>query len=158
MSEIETIDILNGQIKNPQAYIKDYQQSVNYRLRVTLQGKTELHSYLAQKGALDELVNYYNEGQLKEPYFIWIDKITLKTQPEIDAEKVRRGTSFAAELLQMIENYENSPEKLDTLISAVSDDFDSPNAERELSNLTGKEKEDILEMAKWNLLEMLLEK
>ena len=82
----------------------------------------------------------------------------MKTQPEIDVEKVRGGTSFASELLQMIENYENSPEKLDTLISAVSDDFDSPNAQRELTNLTGKEKEDILEMAKWNLLEMLLEK
>lgn len=156
LSGEDKIDKLQERIEEVKTNIDDYDENTCYCLRIILKGRTSLHSLLNKQGEIDQLLEHFNEGQLNQTNFTWIDKIEVKTQPDIDIEQIKKGTDFPAELLKTIEEYENNPEKLEELIKNAEEDLISYQAKRELAELSESEQKEIHEKAKWMLLDQII--
>ena len=156
LTEEDKIDKLPDRIEEAKNDIEDYDENTSYLLRITLKGRTTLHSLLNKPGEIEKLLEHFNEGQLNQTNFTWIDRIEVKTRPDIDLEQVKKGADFPAELLKTIEEYENNAEKLKELIKSTEEDLSSPEAKRELAELSEHEQKEILEKAKFVLLDELI--
>jgi len=156
LSGEDKIDKLPERIEEVKTNIDGYDENTSYCLRITLNGRTSLHSLLNKQGEIDQLLEHFNEGQLNQTNFTWIDMIEVKTQPDIDIERVKKGTDFPAELLKTIEGYENNPKKLEELIKNAEEDLISYQAKRELAELSESGQKEIHEKAKWMLLDQLI--
>ena len=152
----DKIDSLQDIIERARITIEDYDKNTSYILRITLRGRTSLHSHLNEPGEIDDLLEHFNDDQLIQSNFIWIDRIEVKTQPVIDIDRVKKGTDFPAEILKTLGEYKNDPGILDDLIKNMKEDMKSPQAKRELAELSEPEQKEILEKVKWMLLDQLL--
>lgn len=156
LSDENKIDHLSVKIEEAKGNIADFDENASYILRITLKGRTPLHSQLNKSGEIEQLLDLFNEGQLNQTGFTWIDQIELKTQPEIDIEQIKKGTDFPSEILKMFSKYEKGSEKLQELINNVDEEFTSLQAKRELAELSESEQKEILEKAKWILLDQII--
>lgn len=152
----DKIDKLPDRIEEVKTNIDDYDEKTSYILRIDLNGRTALHSHLKKPGEIDQLLDYFNEGQLNQTNFTWIDRIDVKTQPDIDIERIKKRTDFPAELLKTIEEYANNSEKIEKLIGNAAEDLTSPQAKRDLAEFSEPEQKEILEEVKWMLLDQLI--
>jgi DNA repair exonuclease SbcCD nuclease subunit len=150
------IDRLPEIIEEAKENIEDFDEKASYILRIILEGRTSLHLQLNKPGEIDQLLDLFNEGQLLQSNFTWVDQIILKTQPDIDIEQVKKRTDFPAEILKTIDENKNSVEKLQELIDRQEVEFTSPQTKRELNELSDSEKKEILEKVQWILLDQLL--
>jgi len=126
-------------------------------VRLTLTGRTPLHAQLRRAGETRQLQQLFNEGQLLRPQFLWIDRIDVQTQPDVDLDQVRSRNDFTAEILKAFEAAGNDPEKLSGLVSDMEEAFGSHEAKRELTGFSRQEQSEMLEKAKWMLLDKLLQ-
>ena len=79
MTGVDQIEILQGKINEALEHSDNYDENANYLLRITLNGRTSLHSSLNDQVQIEELVQHYNDEQSDKQYFIWIDKIYVNT-------------------------------------------------------------------------------
>lgn len=154
----DKIDKLPELIDRAKENIVGYNINSSYILRITLKGRTSLHKHLSKPGEIEELVKIFNEGQLNREHFSWIDRIDFETQPNIDLEQLRGGSDFVSEILKMFDEYENSPDKLNSLLEIIETYMGSHQVKKELEKLTNNEKKDILDKAKLMLIDKLIEK
>jgi len=138
--------------------IPDYDDNDSYILRITLKGRTSLHSQLNEPGEIEQLKDHFNEGQLSQINFAWIDQIYVKTLPDIDIEQVKKGADFAAEILKIFDEYEGDKQKLMGVIHELDEDMVNYQVKKEIPELTGPEQKEMFERAKWILLNQLLKK
>jgi len=152
----EKIDRLSGRIEEVISSLEDYEENTSCILRISFYGRTPLHSLLNKQEEVEQLVHYFNEGQLNQMNYIWIDSIRVKTRPVIDTEQIKKGADFTAEILKTIEKFEGEPGKIAGLIKDAESDFNSPQTKRELKELSEDDHKEILEKAKWILIDQLI--
>jgi DNA repair exonuclease SbcCD nuclease subunit len=152
----DKIDKLQDKILKAKSNIKDYDDNVCYILRVSVNGRTVLHSHLNKPGELVQLLEYYNEGQLNYDNFSWIDDIKLDTQNIIDIKQIETGNDFIAEILRTFNEYKIDLNELKKLIKNIDDELINPQAKKVLPELSEYEQKEILEKAKWILLDQLI--
>ncbi|HCK98923.1 MAG TPA: hypothetical protein DHW42_02290, partial [Candidatus Marinimicrobia bacterium] len=70
--------------------------------------------------------------------------------------RVARGTDFTAEILKAIKKNEDDSVKLQKLIEDIDMELTSPQAKREIIELSESEQKEALEKAKWLLLDQLI--
>jgi DNA repair protein SbcD/Mre11 len=152
-----TINELSKKIEEAPKVIDNYEENVSYILRIVLTGRTLLHKHLIKHGELYELIKSFNDGQLLQLNFIWIDRIDLKTQSVIPIEEIKNRNDFPADVLKIFDEYENDPQELSQLIENAGSDFLNPSAKRELAiPFSRVDQKEILEKAKWILLDELI--
>jgi len=156
LSGEERIDRIPLLINDAITQIDGYNEQSSYIVRVLVRGRTTLHALLNRPGEMEQITEQFNEGQIHQTRFTLIDRIEIRTRPDIDLDKIRKGADFTAEILKFLEGYGEDEAKLSALIDSVDEDFVSPNAKRELDPLSDGEKKEILERAKWLLLDHLL--
>lgn len=156
VSEENKIDRLADRIEESKRSIDDHDENASYLLRITLRGRTPLHSRLSEPGEIEQLLNNFNEGKLNQLNFTWIDQIKLNTQPDIDVEQLKKRADFPAEVVKKFAEYEGNSEQLQKLIQNFDQDFVSNLAKRELRELSELDREEILESAKWILIDRLV--
>lgn len=144
-------DKINKSIHN----IQNYNEKDSYILRVNLSGRTTLHNKIVRHEEREQLIDYFNEGQLNQNHFIWIDQITTSTYPDIDIEQIGKGADFTAEILKVFDKYENDKRQVMQMIRDLEAEF-SYQAKKEIKELTMSEQAEVLEKAKWMLLDQLL--
>ncbi len=158
ISGVEQIDLLHGRIIDSLRKVESYDENVNYILRITLYGRTGLHSSLNDKFQVEELVNHFNEGQLAEQYFIWIDKIYSDTRSDIDIDKIKNSVGFSSEILKNFDQYVEDDKRLAELITGIEEDFINIQVKKEIEEFPDEKKMGMLEKAKMILLERLTNK
>lgn len=156
LSEEDKINHLADRIEEAKDTIYDYDENASYILRITLKGRTSLHSQLNKPGEIKQLLDHFNEGQLNQANFTWIDQINSNTHPDIEIDQLRKGTDFPAEILKKFTEYEENSEKLQELFQSIDEELVSPQSKRELMKLSELEQNEILENAKWMLLDQLI--
>ena len=156
MAEINHINNLAQKIKNDCKDLEHQQTETNLIVRIFLTGHTILHRQLNNPGELDQLISLFNEGQLNREYFTWIDQIILNTYPDIDLDRIRKRNDFTAEVLNMAESLGTRPELLSTAIEQIEAECILPQIKREMSDLSVQEVEELLNSAKWLLLEQFI--
>ena len=171
----DSIDVLTNKLEEAIRNLKDVDpleipflntnKAVNYRaenktsymLRLTLTGRTPLHNQLVRPGEICQLQEHFNNGQLNRECFVWIDRIDLTTQNMLDVEEMKHGKDFIAEVLTTIAVYEKESDKLTSIINDAEAVFGSMEAKRELQQFSVAEQKDILDRAKWMLLDQLIQ-
>ena len=151
-----TVNVIPEKIREAIINLDDYEENTSYIVRITLEGRTLLHSYFNKPEEMRELMDFLNDGQMSQNYFIWVDSIEVNTQPNINIEQVRERSDFPAEILAAIEYYESNPDKLKELIDNADKGFTSHQAKREINELSECDKREIIEKTKWMLLEQLI--
>ncbi|MFO8129689.1 MAG: metallophosphoesterase [Bacteroidales bacterium] len=151
----DEINSLPDRIEDAIQALDGLQETASCILRVDFVGRTRLHGDLNRPREIELLREHFNEAQLSRKHFTWIDRIEVKTKPAFDIEQIEKGSGFIAEVLRSFAKSENDPEKLDGLITNAVDDFSSHAVKREIELLEDEQRE-ILEKAKWMLLDKLI--
>jgi DNA repair exonuclease SbcCD nuclease subunit len=155
MSAVGKIETLPDKINEELEKVENYNEYVNYILRINLTGRTGLHKSINVKAEIDDLVEFLNGGQLNQQYFRWIDQVYVSTRPDIDIEKIKNGTGFSAEILKNFDTYLEDDKKLKELINNADEDFVNAQARKEAGDFTENTKKAILEKARMILLDRL---
>ena len=155
MSAVGKIETLPDKINEELEKVENYNEYVNYILRINLTGRTGLHKSINVKAEIDDLVEFLNGGQLNQQYFRWIDQVYVNTRPDIDIEKIKNGTGFSAEILKNFDTYLEDDNKLTELINNADEDFVNAQARKEAGDFTENTKKAILEKARMILLDKL---
>lgn len=156
LTDEDKIDRLPDKIDNSKNNINDFDENVSYILRVNLTGRTSLHAHLNKPGEIEILQEHLNEGQLDQINFVWIDRIELDTRPVIDIEQIKKGNDFTAEIVKVFYDYEADSNKLTDLIKNIDEEFMSYQIKKEIKPLPDYEQKEVLEKAKWKLLDQLI--
>jgi hypothetical protein len=156
MTGIDQIELLQSKINEALEHADNYDKNANYLLRITLNGRTGLHSSLNDQVQIEELVQHYNDEQSDKQYFTWIDKIYVNTQPDIDIEIIKSGVGFSSEILRSFDTYLEDNKKLAELIRTVEEDFVNVQARKEISEFTDDINKNLFEKAKMILLDKLI--
>ena len=156
LTGLDSIGELPDRIHRVVEEIAGYQQDSSRILRVKLRGRTALHVLLHRPGEIINLLRLLNEGQLQQEYFTLFDRIILQTFPDLDLDEMKEANDFTAEILKSFDSLEANPEKYDELFSALEQEFGSQPAKRELDDLSDEEKKEILENARWMLMDQLI--
>jgi hypothetical protein len=82
--------------------------------------------------------------------------LVLQTLPDVNLEELKEANDFTAEILKSFDRLESDPDQLSELFSALEQEFGSQPAKRELDDLTEEEKLEILDNARWQLLDQLI--
>lgn len=88
--------------------------------RLTLAGRTEIHSDLARSGTLAALVDEVRREQAAREPWMWLDRVTDHTAAAIDMDAVREGGDFASELVRIADELAGDPAALATLMDEIT--------------------------------------
>ncbi|MBW6478429.1 MAG: DNA repair exonuclease [Bacteroidales bacterium] len=156
LTGLDSIGELPDRILRVVDEIAGYQQDSSRILRITLKGRSPLHGLLHRPGEAEDLLNVLNEGQLQQEYFTLFDRIILHTLPDVDLKELKEANDFTAEILKSFDRLDSDSEKYNELFSALEQEFGSQPAKRELDDLSDEEKKEILESARWMLVDQLI--
>lgn len=152
LTGVDKINALSGLIDAATTRINDYDDSTSYILKIVLKGRTPFHSILNNGGEIEALRDDFNETQLNEEHFTWIDSISVETQPDIDINKIKKGNDFTAEVLKTIEEM-NDPSKL---FNEIEEETKMPPAAKKIIAEHKTDETAIMEKVKWILLDQLV--
>ena len=156
LTGLDNIGELTGRIYGAVEEPEGSRQDSASILRVTLIGRTALHGLLHRPGETRNLLGMLNEGQLQQEFFTLFDKLILQTMPDVDLDEMKEANDFTAEILRSFDRLESDQAQLTELFSILEQEFGSQQAKRELDDLTEEEKKEILDNARWQLLDQLI--
>ena len=156
LSGLDNIGELSGLIHSAVEEITGSGYDTSCIIRLTLKGRTSLHRLMHRPGETNKLIELLNEGQLQHDRFTLIDRLVLQTLPDVNLEELKEANDFTAEILKSFDRLESDPAQLTELFSALELEFGSQPAKRELDGLTEEEKLEILDNARWHLLDQLI--
>jgi len=155
LGEEDRTDSLADKIQKARQNIEDNDDNVSCVLRINITGRTPLHSYLNKPGETEQLTGLFNEGQLEHSVFTWIDQISVNTSPLINISSIAKGNDFAAEIVKIFKKYETDSKGLADIFKSANDEI-SYSILKEVNELSVQEQREILEKAKWMLLNQLI--
>ena len=126
-------------------------------LRILLTGRTELHKLLNRPGEAKQLVEELNIGQMDMEPFSWIGSVEVKTGMPLDPDNIGQGSDFIAGMIKNIERYEKDGDLLSELTDKLENELPAARIFREIDHFLEIEKQEILEKAKWMLLDRLVD-
>jgi hypothetical protein len=125
----------------------------NSIIRITLSGRTPLHSQLILPDSQLSILEQLNTDAFIHTPFRFVDGIRIHTQPELNMEQLRNGGDFVAELIREFDNIEKDPAVASEGISSLANELANTQLKRELRALDETDKNEIIEDAKYELLE-----
>jgi DNA repair protein SbcD/Mre11 len=122
-------------------------------IRIILTGRTPLHSQL--QSDQNSLLEHLNSDAFVRSPFRLIDRIHVNTSPETDFEQLKQAGDFAGEL---IKEFDQVQENIDTneWFSSITNEIANAQIRRELSSLSEDEKKQVIEDAKYDLLDQFI--
>jgi DNA repair exonuclease SbcCD nuclease subunit len=88
--------------------------------RITLSGRSAVHSELGRPGLLADLAQNVRQDQSLGNPWVWLDRLTDSTSPVLDLDAVRAGGEFSAELVKIADELSADPGELDALIAEIT--------------------------------------
>lgn len=123
-------------------------------IRLRLSGRTPMHSAFAAdpEGLREHLNSEWEEtGTL-----IRVDRIDVHTQPEIDLNELRSRDDFTASLVAAFDELDMNKEERKKQIEELQEDFYKHKIMRRMEGLSDEEMKDVVERARWLLLDKLM--
>ncbi len=122
--------------------------------RLTLTGRTPMHRAFAADPA--GLLEHINSEWEDAATLMRVDRIDVRTQPEIDLDELRGRDDFAASLLSAFDETEKDNDRRKELLEALEEGFYKHKLLRRVEALSDEEMKNIVERARWLLLDKLL--
>jgi len=156
MSAVSKIEALRDKIKEALEKSENYNEKVDYILRINLNGRTGLHKSINDKSEISELVDFLNEGVPDQQYLRWIDQVHVNTRPEIDIDRIKNGSGFPAEVLKSFDIYSGDNDKLADLIKTAEADFLNAQVKKETGDFNEYSAIELIEKARMILVDKLI--
>jgi len=156
ISGIDDITLISQKVPEAFPSIEDYDATVSIILRIRFTGRTGLHAQLNKPGASEDLRNALNEDQLTEDPFLWVAQIDIDTRPDINLDEISQGNDFPAEALQVFDHYSEDGNSRKDLLKKIEAEMLSAPIKKELVALGSGDEKELIEKAKWLILDQIL--
>lgn len=90
--------------------------------RITLCGRGPLHQVLHRNRVVEDLTERLRETGFEASPPLYIEKLRVQTNPEIEIDSRRKSADFVGETLRLIQRYREEPESLYQVIGALYED------------------------------------
>ncbi len=104
-------------------------------LRIILDGRGDINSWLRRSDTLDEIMEHLNEECIDASPWLWCERIQLETAPAISHEQIIKREDFVGDLARLTEETIKNPSKLEELRNSLRDLYETPRARRHLQKL-----------------------
>jgi DNA repair protein SbcD/Mre11 len=132
------------------------EDSGGFLFRLRLEGATAMHKHLALPGEKHEIITMLNDELSLQNQFCMVDDLIIATHPDADIEALSKGGDFTAEVLNLFENLQVNPDDLAMLIGDITNETRIPEISNELASLDKDEKQEVLNNARWLLIDHLI--
>ena len=109
--------------------------------RLVLSGRGPLHDSLIRPGFVDDLLELINDSRPAERPFLWCERIRVSTAANVDREQQRQRSDFVGDLIQLSDDWQQTPSGLSEIRENLQDLYERGNAGRYLRNLAPTEDE-----------------
>lgn len=106
--------------------------------RIILTGRSALHSSIARKGVLDDILKGIREDEEGEKQFVWIESIEDNTNPNIDHKSLLERKDFIGDLVKQFEEFSHDENKILDLKESLDPLFTSPGGRKLLEPIDDK--------------------
>lgn len=124
--------------------------------RIVLKGRSPLHSSLARKGVLEDILKDVREREEGERQFVWVESLVDNTGPEVDRQSLLGRKDFIGDLLRLFEECYQDKNKIATLQESLAPLFASPGGRRFLQPLPVEDLLEVIKKAETLCLDKLL--
>ena len=154
---VESLDGLIARIEGEMQEMTDRAEGRAVVTRITLRGRGALHGALTRPNACRDLLDELHAlGSARSP-FLWVEKLVLRTRPDVDLD-ARRGTAdFLGDLLGLIDSIRQSPEEMAAIRDQLADLFQHTRARKLLTPPTEDALRTMLDEAESRCADLLLE-
>lgn len=154
---IETIDLLLSRIEDHMQELAEQAEGRSVVTRITLRGRGVLHGALTRPNACRDLLDQLHAIGAQRSPFLWIEKLVLRTRPNVDLE-ARRGTpDFLGDLLRLIDGIRQSPDEMAGLRRELTDLYEHARASKFLTMPSDDALRTMLDEAESRCADLLLE-
>ncbi len=124
--------------------------------RIILTGRGALHSSIALKGVLDDILKDLRENEEGEKQFVWIESIEDYTNPEINRKSLLERKDFIGDLLKLFEEFSHDENKMAELKESLDPLFTSPSGRKLLESRDDEHFRDLIKKAETLCLDKLI--
>jgi len=157
ISELETMDDLLARLERRLGELADQGEGRPVVTRITLLGRGPLHRSLSRADSTTELLaELHSLGADRDP-FVWVEKLLVRTRPEVDLAARRESKDFLGNLLCLIDQVRSSPEEMAGLREVLGDLYEHGRAKRVLDPPDDDALLGLLEEAEARCVDLLLE-
>lgn len=118
-------------------------------LRISLEGRSALHSALNRSGELEGILSELRERQGSGMPQVWIDRLEDRTRPLIDLEKRRRSDPFLVGLLDEFETLLTGlSSSREEILSGLGELYGNPRVRKNLSEPDESRLRELIERAR----------
>ncbi|MEA2074378.1 MAG: DNA repair exonuclease [Euryarchaeota archaeon] len=125
--------------------------------RIILTGRSAMHSSIARKGVLDDILKDLREDEEREKQFVWIESIEDNTNPEIDRKSLLERKDFIGDLVKLFEEFSHDKTKIAELKDSLAPLFTSPGGRKLLEPVDDEHFLDLIKRAETLCLDKLME-
>lgn len=158
--DITGIESLDGLLSRIEDHLQDLAEQAEGRsvvTRITLRGRGTLHGALTRPNACRDLLDQLHTLGTQRSPFLWVEKLVLRTRPDVDLH-ARRGTAdFLGDLLGLIDGFRQSPEEMAALRGELADLFEHTRASKFLIPPSDDALRTMLDEAESRCADLLLE-
>jgi DNA repair exonuclease SbcCD nuclease subunit len=121
-------------------------------LRLTLTGRSPVHSMLSGEGVIDDIIRHFREEE-ENSNFVYLEKIINNTEPEIDLKAVSKRDDIVGDIVQISDSFLQNEEKLQSVNLKLNELFTSSSGRKYIKNLSEDEIKELVKEAKIYLLD-----
>jgi DNA repair protein SbcD/Mre11 len=127
-------------------------------IRLSLNGRTNLHNDLKKEGALQDVTEKIRKTMEKRKPIIWLEKISLNTAKPYDVDALRKGKDFNSDIIsicdELLETETPLREELNNRLNAL---FTNRQIGRYLEGMPSEEVSDLINGTRDQILNELVE-
>jgi len=124
--------------------------------RIILTGRSALHSSIARKGVLDDILKDVREDEEGEKQFVWIEGIEDNTNPKIDRKSLLERKDFIGDLAKLFEDFSDEEDRIAELKESLDPLFTSPGGRKLLEPVDDEHFLDLIKKAETLCLDKLM--
>nr|WP_052300901.1 DNA repair exonuclease [Methanoplanus limicola] len=121
-------------------------------LRLTLTGRSPVHSLLSKEGVADDIVRHFRDEE-ESNNFVFLEKIIDNTEPEIDLNEVAKREDIVGDIVQISDSLLKEEAKLQTVRLKLDDLFKSSKGKKFIEDLSDDEMGELVKEARTYLLD-----
>lgn len=158
LTDADDMNRLGSLLDEAREYVAEYDPHCSYVYRIVLSGRTPLHThFLSKPEEIDSLIEDLNSEGVHGDTFSVIDRIDVRTTPDLDLDAIRTTNDFSASVLNLADSYVEDRAKLEDLFERIDSEMVNKAVEKLMVPPSHERMLEILNQSTMELLTHLVE-